>query len=71
MTVMLEWASRPMARNTSCMAGAWPMISVACAAGGDGAGDACSRCSSTARRTVATATSTSNGFGRYSNAPDW
>ena len=31
MTVTLLWLKRPMARNTSCMAGAWPSISGAAA----------------------------------------
>ncbi len=68
-TVMLERERRPMARNISCIAGAWPSISGMrldslavvserwpCAA---------------ARRTSSTAWSMSNGFGRYSKAPPW
>ena len=58
-----------MARNTSCMAGAWPSIS----------GVAVWRSSvtssrwlsSTARRISSTALGKSNGLGRYSNAPRW
>ena len=60
-----------MARKTSCMAGASPMISV-------GSSGACSgsklrfllACCS-ARWVVATASSTSKGLGKYSNAPPW
>ncbi len=68
-TVTTLWLNRPMARNTSCMAGAWPSIS----------GIAVSCCSatssrwlsSTARRISSTALGRSNGLGRYSKAPPW
>ena len=58
-----------MARNTSCIAGAWPSISVI----GVSLGAGVSRLafSASARRTSSSAWSTSNGFGRYSNAPPW
>ena len=68
-TVTVLWLSRPMARNTSCIAGAWPSIS--------GITDApvsrtsSRRLSSTARRISSTALGTSKGLGRYSKAPPW
>ena len=68
-TVALDCDSRPIARNTSCIAGAWPRISggsVFAGAIGDATG-----VSLVARRMSATAWSTSNGLGRYSNAPPW
>jgi hypothetical protein len=66
-TVMLERDSRPMALKTSCIAGAWPMMR------GVGLTDDCSvvsrlRCRA-ARDTSSIASSMSNGFGKYSNAP--
>jgi hypothetical protein len=68
-TVMLERDSRPIALNTSCIAGAWPMMR------GVGFVWVCSaaprvRCRA-ARDTSSIASSMSNGFGRYSNAPLW
>src|SRR3954470_18092115 len=68
-TVTFDCDSRPMARNTSCIAGAWPSIS----------GAACMRSSatssrwlsSTARRISSTALGRSKGLGRYSKAPPW
>ncbi len=68
-TVTVLWLKRPMARNTSCIAGAWPSISGIVA-------DAVSRTSSrrlssTARRISSTALGTSKGLGRYSKAPPW
>ncbi len=70
-TVTLEWLSRPMARNTSCMAGASPMISVGVSAAGATNSSSFSLRCLMARLTSATASSTSNGLGRYSNAPPW
>jgi hypothetical protein len=68
-TVALDCDSRPMARNTSCIAGAWPSISGVSV---DGAADTTPVGRSVAaRRISASAWSTSNGFGRYSNAPPW
>jgi len=68
-TVAADCDSLPIARNTSCIAGAWPRISGASAAplllG------ASLRRSLAARRISASAWSTSNGLGRYSNAPPW
>ncbi len=68
-TVMLERDSRPMALNTSCIAGAWPMIR------GVGLLVVCCAVSRwrvrAARETSSTASSMSKGFGRYSNAPPW
>ena len=68
-TVALDCESRPIARNTSCIAGAWPRISF----GSNTVSTACvSRLlSSSARRISSTAWSTSNGLGRYSYAPPW
>jgi hypothetical protein len=68
-TVTMLWLRRPMARKTSCIAGAWPSISGISA-------DAMSRTSSrmlssTARRISSTALFTSKGLGRYSKAPPW
>ena len=69
MTVTLLWLSRPIARNTSCMAGAWPSISGAALMRSSAT---CSRwLSSTARRISSTARGRSNGLGRYSKAPPW
>ena len=63
-TVALDCARRPMALNTSCIAGAWPRISGTAASGSSAA---LSRwLSSSARRINSTAWSTSNGLGRYS-----
>ena len=68
-TVVFDCDSRPIARNTSCIAGACPRISGASAAAA-AAGAAAGVCA-VARRISAIAWSTSNGFGRYSNAPPW
>ena len=68
-TVTWLWLSRPMARNTSCMAGAWPSIS---ALSGVWSSMISSRwLSSTARRISSTALGRSKGLARYSNAPRW
>jgi hypothetical protein len=68
-TVMLERDNRPIARKTSCMAGAWPSIS---GIRRDSATEFSTRCCCVAaRRTSSTAWSISNGLGRYSNAPPW
>ena len=69
-TVALDCDSRPMARNTSCIAGAWPRISGVL---GRASRTACAsrRLSSSARRISSTAWSTSKGLGRYSKAPPW
>ncbi|MNH14425.1 hypothetical protein D3C79_740170 [compost metagenome] len=72
-TEMLERESRPMARNTSCMAGASPMIS-GLLPGSCWRALRLVRCSFrwfSARRTRVTASSMSNGLGRYSKAPRW
>ena len=69
-TVTLDCDSRPIARNTSCIAGAWPSISGVSARDAS-AGSAVAGVSVVARRISASAWSTSNGFGRYSNAPPW
>ena len=66
-TVMLERDKRPIALNTSCIAGAWPMMR------GVGFVAVCSAvprvlCRA-ARETSSMASSMSNGFGRYSKAP--
>ena len=66
-TVAWDWDSRPMARKTSCIAGAWPRIS-----GTEGGFDRAALVRgalSMARRTSSTAWSTSKGLGRYSDAP--
>src|SRR5262245_40978184 len=68
-TVAVDVESRPIARKTSCIAGAWPRISGEAAS--DSSAAASCRLSSSARRISSTAWSTSNGFGRYSNAPPW
>ena len=67
-TLTLEKDRRPIARKTSCIAGAWPMISVAGAICSSTTGSCSSLCAM-ALCTTATASSTSNGLGRYSNAP--
>ncbi len=67
-TVMLEPASRPIERNTSCIAGAWPIID-GIAAVLPAASAPAPPFSRAALRTSSTASSMSNGFGRYSNAP--
>ena len=68
-TVTWLWLKRPIARNTSCIAGAWPSISGVASCKSL---CACSRwLSSTARRINSTALGRSKGLGRYSNAPPW
>ena len=68
-TVTLLCDSRPIARNTSCIAGACPSISGAAATRSSAT---CSRSlSCTARRISSTALVTSKGLGRYSKAPPW
>ena len=68
-TVTMLWLRRPMARNTSCIAGAWPSISGICAC--DTSATSSRRLSSSARRISSTALVTSKGLGRYSKAPPW
>ena len=68
-TVTLLWLSRPMARNTSCIAGAWPSISGITFSLVSRTSSR--RLSSTARRISSTALGRSKGLGRYSNAPPW
>ena len=68
-TVTLDCDSRPIARNTSCMAGACPRISGASLRRSSISSSR--RLSSSARRISSTARSTSNGLARYSNAPPW
>ncbi|MNT81461.1 hypothetical protein D3C72_2210600 [compost metagenome] len=66
-TVTLLCDRRPMARKTSCIAGAWPSISplpADCAGSGIWLWLCC-----TARWISSTALGTSNGLGRYSKAP--
>ncbi|MNC85640.1 hypothetical protein D3C83_12500 [compost metagenome] len=64
MTVACDCDSRPMARNTSCIAGACPSISGAASA--SSLTPSWRTLSSIARRISSTAWSTSNGLGRYS-----
>ena len=68
-TVAFDCDNRPIARNTSCIAGAWPRISGA----SDAAAGTCATTgvSFVARRISASAWSMSKGFGRYSKAPPW
>ena len=68
-TVTLLCDSRPMARNTSCIAGAWPSISGAAAMRSSATSSRW--LSSTARRISSTALGRSKGLGRYSKAPPW
>ncbi len=68
-TVACDCESRPMARKTSCIAGAWPRISGVSPPSGGASNRR--RPSSRARRTSSTAWSTSKGLGRYSKAPPW
>ena len=58
-----------MARNTSCMAGAWPRISGV--SDGPDSTLVSRRLSSSARRISSTALSISKGLARYSKAPPW
>ncbi|MNZ27474.1 hypothetical protein D3C78_446930 [compost metagenome] len=60
-----------MARNTSCIAGASPMISGVRARLCGTSSPCCSWACWLARLTSETASSTSNGLGRYSKAPPW
>ena len=66
-TVACERLSRPMARKTSCMAGAWPIISGVSSR--TTLSTAWRILSSTARLITSIAWSTSNGLAKYSNAP--
>ena len=66
-TVTWLCASRPMPRNTSCMAGAWPNISGASVSFSSATSSRW--LSPTARRINSTALGKSKGFGKYSNAP--
>ena len=69
-TVILLCASRPMARNTSCMAGASPMISVVGeASSSSSVVFCCSRRWVIARSVMAITSSISKGLGKYSKAP--
>ena len=65
---MLEPASLPMERKTSCMAGAWPIIDamLPLAAVAESSPMPLERA---AFCTSSTASSISKGLGRYSNAP--
>ena len=70
-TVMCDWDNRPIARNTSCIAGDSPIISVDCSGTAAFVASCCCnllRCK-IARLTSANASSISKGFGKYSNAP--
>jgi len=69
-TLMLDRDRRPMARNTSCMDGAEPIMSEGAGGASGAAGVASARCAM-ARLTRSTASSTSKGFGRCSKAPPW
>ena len=68
-TVTLLWLSRPIARNTSCIAGACPSISGICVTRSSITSSR--TLSSTARRISSIALGRSKGLGRYSNAPPW
>src|SRR5471032_1356690 len=68
-TVTFDCDSRPMARNTSCMAGAWPRISGV--SDGPDSTLVSRKLSSRARRISSTALSMSKGLARYSKAPPW
>jgi len=68
-TVTLLWLRRPMARKTSCMAGACPSISGAALMRSSATSSRW--LSSTARRISSTALGRSKGLGRYSKAPPW
>ena len=68
-TVTLLWLRRPIARNTSCMAGAWPSISGVMSTLSPA--NSSRWLSSTARRINSTALGKSKGLGKYSNAPPW
>src|SRR5689334_6312086 len=70
-TVALVCDSRPIARNTSCIAAAWPSISVFVASPAAASVNGDAFAAWLALRISASAWSTSNGFGRYSNAPPW
>ena len=66
-TVACERLRRPIALKTSCMAGAWPMISGVSSITTFSV--ACLVLSSTARLITSMAWSTSNGLAKYSKAP--
>jgi hypothetical protein len=66
-TVMLERDNRPTARNTCCMAAAWPSNSGMLRRAASTSVDTVACCA--ARRTRSTALSMSKGLGRYSKAP--
>ena len=68
-TEIFDCESLPIARNTSCMAGASPMISCGFSVTSGSRALCFSRECSRALRVIATASSISNGLGRYSNAP--
>ena len=69
---MFDFDKRPIARKTSCIAGAAPMMSaVTRGASSLLETGASSSERASARRTIATASSTSKGLGRYSKAPPW
>ena len=68
-TVTLLWLKRPIARNTSCIAGAWPSISGVSAIRSSLTSSRW--LSSTARRISSTALGKSKGLGKYSKAPPW
>ena len=66
-TVACDRLKRPIARKTSCMAGAWPIISGVSSS--TTSSTAWRMLSSTARLITSMAWSTSNGLAKYSNAP--
>ena len=68
-TVTLLCDSRPIARKTSCIAGACPSISGAAAMRSSATSSRW--LSSTARRISSIALGRSKGLGRYSKAPPW
>ena len=65
---MLDRGKRPIERNTSCIAGACPIID-AMPSDVSAAGPSPAPLRRAALRTSSTASSISNGFGRYSKAP--
>jgi len=68
-TVTLLGLSRPMARNSPCIAGERPSSSAG--APSPGSAGSARRLSSSARRISSTAFVTSKGLDRYSKAPPW
>ena len=70
-TLILDEDNRPIARKTSCIAGASPMISGAgvCLLADFLARFVCSKLCSIARLINPSASSISKGLGKYSNAP--